>query len=122
MLPHGGRLGELGRLPLLLDHERCGQNGYLSSRGGCPNRWHSLLNCDHGDSTTSRFGLTVEHQLLAGAPQHALLQSRLRDQPEDLHLLLLADAVCAVLGLRAVTAPPRASVASAHPAQRLFDR
>jgi hypothetical protein len=21
-------------------------------RGGCPNRWHSLVNCDHGDSIT----------------------------------------------------------------------
>jgi hypothetical protein len=34
---------------------RCSQNGYLSSRGGCPSRWHSLVNGDHGDSTTSRF-------------------------------------------------------------------
>jgi hypothetical protein len=33
----------------------CSQNGYLSSRSGCPNRWHSLVGCDHGDSTTSRF-------------------------------------------------------------------
>jgi hypothetical protein len=33
----------------------CSQNGYLSSRGGCQNRWHLLANCDHGDSTTSRF-------------------------------------------------------------------
>jgi hypothetical protein len=32
------------------------QNGCLSSRGGCPNRWHSLVSCDHGDSTAS--GLT----------------------------------------------------------------
>jgi hypothetical protein len=33
----------------------CSQNGYLSSRGGCQNRWHLLVNCDHGDSTSSRF-------------------------------------------------------------------
>jgi hypothetical protein len=33
----------------------CHQNGYLSSRGGCQNCWHSLVNCDHGDSTASRF-------------------------------------------------------------------
>eukprot|EP01047_Picozoa_sp_COSAG01_P011224 COSAG01_NODE_491_length_16354_cov_26.550784_3_plen_191_part_00 len=34
----------------------CGSpNGYLLSRGGCPNRWHSLVSCDHGDSTTGRF-------------------------------------------------------------------
>jgi hypothetical protein len=33
----------------------CSRNGYLSSRGGCPNRWHSLVSCDHGDSTTIRF-------------------------------------------------------------------
>eukprot|EP01047_Picozoa_sp_COSAG01_P084976 COSAG01_NODE_18475_length_1073_cov_1.410678_1_plen_87_part_10 len=32
----------------------CSQKGYLSSRGGCQNRWHSLVNGDHGDSTTSR--------------------------------------------------------------------
>jgi hypothetical protein len=34
--------------------DTCSQNGFLSSRGGCQNRWHSLVNCDHGDSTTSR--------------------------------------------------------------------
>jgi hypothetical protein len=28
----------------------CSQHGYLSSRGGCQKRWHSLVNCDHGDS------------------------------------------------------------------------
>jgi hypothetical protein len=33
----------------------CSPNGYLSSRGGCQNRWHSRRNCEHGDSTTSRF-------------------------------------------------------------------
>eukprot|EP01047_Picozoa_sp_COSAG01_P033667 COSAG01_NODE_2487_length_7592_cov_4.423328_2_plen_137_part_00 len=38
-----------------MSEEGCRQNGYLSSRGGCQNRWHSLVNCDHGDSTTSRF-------------------------------------------------------------------
>jgi hypothetical protein len=26
-----------------------------SSRGGCQNRWHSLVSGDHGDPTTSRF-------------------------------------------------------------------
>jgi hypothetical protein len=35
---------------------RCSsQKGYLLRRGGCQNRWHSLVSCDHGDSTTSRF-------------------------------------------------------------------
>jgi hypothetical protein len=33
----------------------CGQNGYLSSRSERQNRWHSLVKCDRGDSTTSRF-------------------------------------------------------------------
>jgi hypothetical protein len=33
----------------------CSQNGHLSNRGGGQNRWHSLVSCDHGDSTTSRF-------------------------------------------------------------------
>jgi hypothetical protein len=33
----------------------CSQNGYLSRRGGCQNRWHSLVSCDQGDSTISRF-------------------------------------------------------------------
>jgi hypothetical protein len=33
----------------------CSQNGYSLSRGGCPNRWHALVNCDHGDSIASRF-------------------------------------------------------------------
>jgi hypothetical protein len=33
----------------------CSQNGYLSSRGGYQNRWHSLVSCQHGDSTSSRF-------------------------------------------------------------------
>jgi hypothetical protein len=31
------------------------QNGYLPSRGGSQNRRQSLVNCDHGDPTTSRF-------------------------------------------------------------------
>jgi|EP01047_Picozoa_sp_COSAG01_P059722 hypothetical protein len=26
----------------------CSQNAYVSSRGGCQNRWHSLVNCDQG--------------------------------------------------------------------------
>jgi hypothetical protein len=33
----------------------CSQNGILSSRGGYPNRWHSLVSCEHGDATTRRF-------------------------------------------------------------------
>jgi hypothetical protein len=33
----------------------CSQHGYLSSRGGCHKRWRSLVNCDHGDSTTNRW-------------------------------------------------------------------
>jgi hypothetical protein len=28
--------------------------GYLLGRGGGQHRWHSLVRCDHGDSTTSR--------------------------------------------------------------------
>jgi hypothetical protein len=28
----------------------CSQNGYLSSRGGCQNRWHLLVNGKHGAS------------------------------------------------------------------------
>jgi hypothetical protein len=27
-------------------------------RGGGPTRWHSLVSCNHGDSSSSRFGLT----------------------------------------------------------------
>jgi hypothetical protein len=27
----------------------------LVRRGGGPNRWHSLVTCNYGDSTTSRF-------------------------------------------------------------------
>jgi hypothetical protein len=34
------------------------QNGYLLRRGGCQNRWHSLVNCNHDDSASSRFRLT----------------------------------------------------------------
>eukprot|EP01047_Picozoa_sp_COSAG01_P045978 COSAG01_NODE_4279_length_5181_cov_556.950433_1_plen_83_part_10 len=37
---------------LVDDHRACvdcRQNGCLSSRGGCPSRWHSLVSCDHGD-------------------------------------------------------------------------
>jgi hypothetical protein len=47
---------ELGRQRALeATSDPCSQDGYLLRRGGCQNRWHSLLNCDHGDSTTSRF-------------------------------------------------------------------
>jgi hypothetical protein len=46
----------------------CSQNGYLSSRGGCPNRWHSLVNCDHGDSTSSRFDSPERELREAGQP------------------------------------------------------
>jgi hypothetical protein len=35
--------------------EPCVQKGYSLSRGGCQNRRHSLVNCDHGDSMASRF-------------------------------------------------------------------
>jgi hypothetical protein len=50
----------------------CSQNGYLSSRGGYQNRWHSLVNCDHGDSTTSRFDSPVAAVALREClwPQH----------------------------------------------------
>jgi hypothetical protein len=46
----------------------CSQNGHSSSRGGCPNRWHSLVNCDHGDSTTSRFDSPGSAPSTAPAP------------------------------------------------------
>jgi hypothetical protein len=29
------------------------QNGYLLRRGGGQNRWHSLVNCNHGDSKST---------------------------------------------------------------------
>jgi hypothetical protein len=51
----------------------CSQNGYLSSRGGCQNRWHSLVNCDHGDSTSSRFD----------SPAASLLARRAGTPPPD---------------------------------------
>eukprot|EP01049_Picozoa_sp_SAG25_P002945 SAG25_NODE_160_length_13390_cov_9.002708_13_plen_90_part_00 len=44
--------------PQLIAHRlgtACSQNGYLLSRGGCQYRWHSLVSCDHGNSTTGRF-------------------------------------------------------------------
>jgi hypothetical protein len=34
------------------------QTAQSLSRGGCQTRWHWLVNCDHGDSLTSPFGLT----------------------------------------------------------------
>jgi hypothetical protein len=34
------------------------QNGYLLRRGGGQHRWHSLVNYNHGDSSSSRFRLT----------------------------------------------------------------
>jgi hypothetical protein len=51
----------------------CSQNGYLSSRGGCQNRWHSLVNCDYGDSTSSRFDSPPGRapRPRRGAPWHA---------------------------------------------------
>eukprot|EP01047_Picozoa_sp_COSAG01_P022384 COSAG01_NODE_1328_length_10708_cov_102.064379_2_plen_178_part_00 len=35
------------------------KNGYLSRRSGGHNRWHSPVNCNFGDSTGSRVGLTM---------------------------------------------------------------
>jgi hypothetical protein len=46
----------------------CSQNGYLSSRGGCQKRWHLLVNCDHGDSTTSLFDSPGSHGVGACHP------------------------------------------------------
>jgi hypothetical protein len=51
----GGRRGALARKGAsIVARSSCSQNGCLSSRGGCQKRWHSLVSCDHGDSTTSR--------------------------------------------------------------------
>jgi hypothetical protein len=41
------------RATLTVDPCRCIQNGYLLRRGGGQNRWHSLVNCNHGDSSCS---------------------------------------------------------------------
>jgi hypothetical protein len=43
------------------------ENGYLSRRGGCQNRWHSLVNCDHGDSTTSRIALAPQVEVASSS-------------------------------------------------------
>jgi hypothetical protein len=48
------------------------QSGYLLRRGGGPNRWHSLVNCSHGDSSSSRFGLTRRSPWpLGGCPRRS---------------------------------------------------
>jgi hypothetical protein len=41
------------------------QNGYLLRRGGGQNCWQSLVNCNHGDSSSSRFGLTSRRWVAA---------------------------------------------------------
>jgi hypothetical protein len=41
--------------------------GTSLSRGGCQNRRHSLLNCDHGDSIATRFDSRPRAQRLPGA-------------------------------------------------------
>jgi hypothetical protein len=46
----------------------CSPNGYLSSRGGCQNRRHSLVHCDHSGSTSSRFDSPPPHPPPAAAP------------------------------------------------------
>jgi hypothetical protein len=51
---HPGPMTSGGEVSAWRQGTSCSQNGYLSSRGGCQKRWHSLVNCDHGDSTTSR--------------------------------------------------------------------
>jgi hypothetical protein len=51
-----------------LESRTCSQNDYLSSRGGGQNRWHLLVNCNHGDSTTSRFRRTFSAVEAASAP------------------------------------------------------
>jgi hypothetical protein len=52
------------------------QNGYLLRRGGGQNRWHSLVNCNHGDSSSSRFGLTLVASLCAQPCRAACACSR----------------------------------------------
>jgi hypothetical protein len=56
----------------------CSQNGHLLSRGGGPNRWHSLVNCDRGDSTTSRFDSPGLAAAVAGHPSGRAPPTRVR--------------------------------------------
>jgi hypothetical protein len=37
----------------LVRRRRVHDTGKVLSRGGCQNRWQSLINCDHGDSITT---------------------------------------------------------------------
>jgi hypothetical protein len=68
----------------------CSQNGYLSSRGGCQSRWHSLVNCDHSDSTGSRFDSPMssarkEHVMIAVAASMSTRRWRLDCTPAEQH-------------------------------------
>eukprot|EP01047_Picozoa_sp_COSAG01_P009465 COSAG01_NODE_389_length_17708_cov_111.404452_5_plen_209_part_00 len=83
---HGRVLGRararVGGWALLRRAARCVQNGYLLRRGGCQNRWHSLVNRDHGDSTTTgRFdsppGASAGRPSSVGPEQAALAGSDL---------------------------------------------
>jgi hypothetical protein len=72
-------------------------NGYLSSRGGCQHRWHALVKCDHGDSTTSRFGRTAPLSAAAAACSCA--------RPRTMRPIALIQ--CAALGVSEICpAPP----------------
>jgi hypothetical protein len=51
----------------------------LLSRGGCQKRWHSRVNCDHGDATPSRFAslwaaVLTEVYLCASCSCHQILR------------------------------------------------
>jgi hypothetical protein len=71
-------LGALEQCGTLL----CSPNGYLSSRGRCQNRWHSLVNCDHGDSTTSRFDSPRARDISVPCVRCAAASDAARHQPQ----------------------------------------
>jgi hypothetical protein len=83
----------------------CSQNSYLWRRGGCQNRWHSLVHCDHDDSTTSRFDSPGR----AAAPRARTMAGTSVAVPP-------CTTCCRAFDARAGSVPSQHSMARAHSA------
>eukprot|EP01047_Picozoa_sp_COSAG01_P062053 COSAG01_NODE_7833_length_3035_cov_1.938351_4_plen_114_part_00 len=73
------------------------QHGYLLRRGGGETRWHSRVNCNHGDSSSSitsrRFGRLTSHIFMSSVAScsrsisgsyHQIFSAQARDVLDDI--------------------------------------
>jgi hypothetical protein len=77
------------------------QTGYPLRRGGGQHRWHSLVNCNHGDSSSSRLRLTIG--CLGALRMHWLHEQRERGGRSERRRGVSACAACAAVAAVAAT-------------------